>query len=120
MKRPTTLFFIAALLIVIAGLIQTARDPASFSGEWYSSQDQTLYLFEEGLIYCSKHPVALSENSFLSGAYVCSKESIYLFATGIHGLEREQELYLIRKEDCSFLCENKDGSGRIYFIRYPQ
>ena len=118
MKRPAVFCVIILALILFAGLSQTAKDPSYFSGQWYSSTDQTAYFFQEGLIYCSKYPVPVSENAFLSGAYVSGKQSILLFAAGVEGLETEKELYLVHKDNGSFLCEREDGSGKIYFIRY--
>lgn len=118
MNRTSFFCIILCLGIVIAFWGQTAIDPEDFSGQWYSSGDQNAYLFREGLIYNSKHTVKLSDSEFISGAYSYCKDSIFLFAEGIEGLETEKELYLVHKGDGSFLCENKDGSGTIYFIRY--
>jgi len=118
MKRLATICIILILSILAAGFSLPARNPDDFTGKWYSAADQTLYLFHEGLIHCSKNAVATSDSTAISGAYTCSQKSILLFAVGIDGLEREKELYLVQKGEGSFLCENPDGSGTIYFIRY--
>jgi len=118
MRRLAAFCIVIILLIILVGFSQTAIDPEDFSGEWYSSDNQNVYLFREGLIYCPKFPIALTDSIFISGAYSHCDDSIVLFAAGIPGLETEKELYLIEKEDASFLYENKDGSGTIYFIRY--
>ena len=44
-------------------------------------------------------------------------KSVFLFASGIDGLEQSRELYLVENDTESFLCENKDGSGQIFFVR---
>lgn len=118
MKRLVIICFLISISILITGLLQPAINPEDFSGRWYSAKDQGIYQFQEGLIYCDKHPVMLSDDAFISGAYSCSRNSIFLFARGIEGLETEKELYLVHKGEGSFLCEQKDGSGMIYFIRY--
>jgi len=120
MKRLAAFSTIILLFIIITGFGQTAVDPEDFAGQWYSSSDQSVYLFQEGLIYCPKHAVAISDNASISGAYSYCKNSIYLFAIGVNGLETEKALYLVHSGDGSFLCENKDGSGIIYFIRYKE
>jgi hypothetical protein len=96
---------------------QNAIDPDDFSGEWYSSQEQCIYHFSEGMIQCQKYPIPLSDNDYISGAYSFSKNSVFLFAEGIDGLESPREVFLVKNADECLLCENKDGSGRIYFIR---
>lgn len=111
------LTFIVTLLILIIGLNQTVMAPESYSGQWYSADDQSIYSFHEGLIYCSKYTVALSDTDSISGAYSYCKDSIVLFAQGIDGLETEKEIYLVQNKDGSFLCENPDGTGKTYFIR---
>ena len=108
----------AVLLIIIVGLGQTVIDPGDYTGEWYSSDDQSIYHFQDGLIYCSKHAVALSGANSISGAYSYCRNSVFLFAEGIDGLESEKEIFLIHKDEGSFLCENKDGTGKIYFMRH--
>lgn len=118
MKREAVFGIVIFLLIIMAGLCQTAIDPEDFTGKWYSSDDQSVYLFQEGLIYCQKNAVALSDTVSISGAYSFSRNSVLLFAEGVEGLEKEKELYLVSSGDGCFLCDNKDGSGRIYFIRY--
>lgn len=118
MRRLAISGILFILCIIIAGLSQTATDPADFSGKWYSSADQSVYLFCEGLIHCDKNTVAISVSDTISGAYTCSKSSIFLFVVGMDGLEEEKELYLVHKDESSFLCEHEDGTGRMYFIRY--
>ena len=117
MRRRAVVLIIICILFVIAGMSQTAWNPESICGAWYSSDDQQAYLFEEGLIFCDKY--ALDKDS-LCGAYGYCKDTVYLFAKGIDGLETEKEIYYIKNRDGSFLCENKDGSGKIYFIRYDE
>ena len=107
-------------LIIFLGLNQTVIDPQDFTGEWYSAKDQTVYRFENGLIHCHKHTIAISSADTISGAYSFSKKSIFLFAKGIDGLEAEKELFLVHKDEGSFLCEDKNGDGEIYFIRYEK
>lgn len=118
MRWLAILSIILFLLILVAGLSQTAIDPDDFTGKWYSSEDQSIYLFQEGLIYCPKHAIALSDRDSISGAYSFCGSSVFLFANGIEGLETEKELYLVTNHDGCFLCENQDGSGTVYFIRY--
>lgn len=118
MKRRTVFGIGILLCILVAGLYQTALDPAEYTGIWYSSEDQSAYLFQDGLIYCEKHPVFVSDQDSISGFYTFCRDSVLLFARGISGLEREMELYLVYSDESSFLCENPDGTGRIYFIRH--
>lgn len=106
------------LLMIIIGLHQPVIDPQDYTGQWYSAEDQSIYLFQNGLICSSRHAVPLSDTKSISGAYSYCKNFILLFAEGIEGLETEKELYLVHNEDGSFLCENKDGTGEIYFIRH--
>lgn len=112
MKRFIFLCIAIILLILICGFSQTALDPQDYSGKWYSSADQKVYLFQEGLIY------GPSKTTALCGAYSYSRNSIYLFVTGMEGLEQEKALFLVKNRDGSFLCESPDGSGKLYFIRY--
>lgn len=116
--KQATAFSIVLLLLIIVVLSQTAIDPEDFTGQWYSSNDQSVYLFQDGLIYCSKHVIPLSDTDSISGSYTYCRNSIYLFANGIDGLETAKEVYLVQRDDGSFLCENQDGTGEIYFIRY--
>ena len=106
-----------ALLAIFCLLGRTAVDPEDFTGQWYSSREQCIFLFRDGLIYCEKYPISESDPSFLSGAYVFSGKSVFLFANGIEGLEKEREVYLIETPEESLLCEKKDGTGQIYFVR---
>jgi len=117
MKRLTFFCTMLMLISIVVGLCLTAIDPADFSGEWYSSKDQSVYQFHDGLIYCDKHAIMLSDTEYISGAYTYSRNSIFLFAVGIEGLETGRELFLVQSEDSSLLCEKKDGSGTVYFIR---
>ena len=114
--------WLALSVILIAAVIgillnQTVCDPSEFSGEWYSASDQTLYLFQEGMIYCQKHPVMLLNDQPVSGAYTFSGKTVMLFASGVEGLEKERQLYLIHNKDESILCDRKDGRGKVFFIR---
>ena len=104
------------LLGIFCALNRTAMDPADFTGDWYSSYEQCIYHFQDGLIYCPKYPI-MSDGEAISGAYVFSGKSILLFAKGIQGLENEREVYLIETKEESLLCENADGTGQIYFVR---
>ena len=52
MKRLIISLIIIMVLVISCLLNQTAWDPVYFSGEWYSLQDQSVYLFEEGILYC--------------------------------------------------------------------
>lgn len=117
MKRATILCIIVSICILIVGLGQTAVDPDLVTGKWYSYKDQSAFLFQEGLIYCSKHNVSLSDDDTISGAYCVGKDRIYLFALGIDGLDSGKEIYFVQKGETSLLCENIDGSGEIYFAR---
>ena len=105
------------LLIITLLLSQTAMDPEDFTGQWYSSREQCVYLFRDGLIYCEKYPLTVLEDAAVSGAYTFSGKSVYLFAAGIEGLEESRELYLVETKEESMLCEHKDGTGEIYFVR---
>lgn len=108
----------AVLLLGIFCLLgRTAVDPEDFSGEWYSSREQCIYLFQDGLIYCRKYPVPVSESDFISGAYSFSGKSLFLFAEGIEGLESAREVYLVENKEESLLCEHEDGTGQIFFVR---
>ena len=105
------------LLGIFCALNRPAIDPADFTGDWYSSREQCIYHFQDGLIYCPKYPVMVSGADSISGAYVFSGKSIFFFAEGIEGLETEREVYLIETKEESLLCEKADGSGQIYFVR---
>lgn len=105
------------LLGIFCALNQTAMDPADFTGDWYSSREQCIYHFRNGLISCPKYPIMISDGNTISGAYVFSGKSVLLFAEGIEGLETEREVYLIETEEESLLCEKPDGTGQIYFVR---
>lgn len=120
MKRLALTCAILFLCILLGGLCRPVMDPEDFTGQWYSSGDQSVYLFQEGILYCSRHGIPLSGETSISGAYSFSGHSIYLFAKGIPGLEREKELFLVHKDGGSFLCEKKDGTGPVYFIRYEK
>ena len=118
MRRSIVLLFAFFLLTIIAGFNQTVLDPEDFRGEWYSNDNQDVYIFQDGLIYCPGTEGLITDPASVSGAYTYSADSIFLFTTGVSGLETEQEIYLVQNKDGSFLCETKDGSGRIFFIRY--
>lgn len=107
----------ALLLLTFCLLSRTAINPEDYTGEWYSSQEQCIYRFQEGMIYCSRYSVPVSESDFISGAYTFSGKCVFLFAKGIDGLEEPRELYLVENREESLLCENKDGTGKIFFIR---
>lgn len=109
--------FIGLIFIAISILSCTAVDPENYSGQWYSSCEQCTYLFSNGLIYCQKYPIPVSEADTISGAYMFAGKTIFLFAEGIDGLENPRELFLVKKNEESLLCENKDGTGQIFFAR---
>ena len=117
MKQLSALCVLIFIMLIAVVFPQAAIDPNDFTGEWYSSQDQDLYLFQHGLIYYPRKRIATSDTTFISGAYTYSKKSILLFAAGIKGLETERELFLVQKDDVTFLCEYPDGSGQVFFIR---
>ena len=118
MKRLSVFGFLAFLLMIIAGLGQPVMDPDCFTGQWHSADDQSVYLFQEGLIYSSNPGVALSDKESISGAYSFCKDSILLFAAGVEGLETEKELYFVSSNNECVLRDQKDGSGKVYFIRH--
>lgn len=120
MKRLALACVIIFLCILFAGLCRPVMDVEDFTGQWYSSGDQSIYLFREGILYCSKHGIPLSEETSISGAYTFSGHSIFLFAEGVPGLETEKELYLVHSGEGSMLCEHEDGTGAVYFIRYKK
>ncbi len=120
MKRVAVICIVLFIICIFTGLSRTALDPEDFSGLWYTAEDQRAYSFQEGLIFCSKQYPGISGVESIRGAYWYCKDSVILFAKGIEGLETEKELYLIYNGDMSCLCENKDGSGKIYFIRYNE
>ena len=120
MKRAAVISMLICLAVVLIFLSQTAIDPENFSGKWYSSADQNVYLFQEGLIYSQQHAIPYSDTDSISGAYAYCKDSVLVFAAGIEGLEKEKELYLVREGEGSFLCESRDGTGKVYFIRYTE
>lgn len=118
MKRWLPFGIILALILTaVCCLFGTAIAPEDFTGAWYSSTDGALYMFREGIITCEKHQIPFSGDQIFSGSYSFSKDSIVVFAIGIEGLTEVQELYLIRNWKGDVLCENRDGSGEIYFYR---
>ena len=120
MKRWAILGIAVIIVIILAGLSQTAINPKDFSGQWYSWENQNLYMFQDGLIYCTKYPIEISGTESISGAYTYCKNSVVLFAAGIPGLEQEKELYLVQNGDVSCLSDQREGKGMVYFIRYIQ
>lgn len=118
MKRFAVICIVFVIMCFVVGLSQTALDPEDFSGLWYSSDDPSAYLFQEGLIYRSHKDPKITDSESFCGAYYFCRDSIVLFTQGIEGLETELELYLVCSDDVSFLCEQADGSGKTYFIRY--
>lgn len=105
------------LLVIFCTLNRTAVNPDDFTGPWYSGTEQCIYHFQDGLISCPKYSILISDGKPISGAYAFAGKSVFLFAEGIEGLETEREVFLIKTAEESLLCENKDGSGQIYFIR---
>ena len=106
------------IVAVIAFLGQTAIDPEDFTGEWYSASGQQIYRFQNGIIHSDQHSAVLPDGSSISGAYTFSGKSVALFAMGVEGLESVRDLYLIENKEESLLCERKDGTGKIYFVRH--
>lgn len=117
MKKWVALSVILIASVIAILLSQTVSDPADYSGEWYSAKDQTQYLFQDGIIYCQKHPIILLDDRAVSGAYTYSGKTVMLFASGVEGLEEERQLYLINNANESMLCDSKDGRGKVFFIR---
>lgn len=103
---------------MLAFLGQTAVDPDNFNGEWYSASGQQIYRFQNGIIHCDQYSVALADGNSISGAYTFSGKSVALFALGVEGLESVKELYLVENKVESLLCERKDGTVKIYFVRH--
>lgn len=118
MKRSLVVGFIIIVIVSAVGLSRTAVNPECFAGVWYASDDQSIYLFQEGLIYIGRDGAASPEAGNICGAYAYSQKTLFLFVEGIEGLETERLLYLVRDGDSSCLCEQEDGSGRLYFVRY--
>ena len=118
MKRTAVFCIIITLIILGVGLSRTAINPEAISGEWYAADDQSIFLFENGLIYSPKNVLIFSDTGAVSGAYAYCRDSVFLFTEGIDGLEKEKQLYLVQQGVSNFLCENKDGTGKIYFIRH--
>ena len=120
MRRLAVFGITICFFLMLAVLSQTARDPDIFTGQWDSVEDQRVFLFRDGLIYSAEHLVPLSDTDSFSGAYHFGKDSIMLFVTGVEGLAVEKELFYVSNRDGSFLCEHKDGTGEIYFIRHTK
>lgn len=120
MKRFAIVCMVLMIIGIVVGLSRTALDPEDFSGLWYSSDDPSAYLFQEGLIYRSHKDPKVSGLDSFCGAYWFCRDSVFLFVQGMDGLETEKELYLVYGDDVSFLCEHADGSGKNYFIRYKE
>ena len=120
MRRLVIFCIVILLCLSAAALFRTAVDPLDFTGQWYSASDQSAFFFQEGLIYRSRNSAGLSGTETISGAYTFGKDSIFLFAAGIDGLEEERQLYLVNRGAESSLCENRDGSGKVFFIRYKE
>ena len=117
--RRWLLFGIAILTVIATAFLgQTAIDPGDYTGRWYSAGNQQIYHFEEGVIYCENHSVTLADDNAISGAYSFSRNKIALFALGVEGLESVKELFLVENKDESMLCEQEDGTGKIYFVRH--
>jgi hypothetical protein len=93
MKKWLLLGFAVIAVVLIAFLGQPAVDPEDFTGEWYSTDGQNIYRFQNGIIHCDKHNISLADDSIFSGAYIFSGKSVVLFTMGIEGIETEQKLY---------------------------
>ena len=106
------------MLAILTFLGKTAVDPSDFIGEWYSADSQEIYRFQDGIIHSNNDSDRWQDGDNISGAYIFSGKSVALFAIGVEGLESVKELYLIENKEESLLCEQKDGTGKIYFVRH--
>ena len=116
MKRWMALGIVLAVLI--AGcclLLQTAVDPADFTGSWYGAEDGRLYQFHEGIISSPEDPCGTGDG--FCGAYFFCKDHILLFTVNPDGESKLMELYPAGDPKGEFLCETADGAGRILFAR---
>lgn len=116
MKRWIALA-IVLLILISAGclLMQTAVNPADFTGYWYGAEDGRLYQFHEGMI-TNPETTQGAEDDFC-GAYLFCRDRILLFTTDAQGQSQLRELYLAGEPKGEFLGETADGSGRIVFSR---
>ena len=118
MKRWMPLGIVLITVMILAYCLSgTAIDPVNFTGEWYSADDASLYIFRDGISTCENHHIAFSDRAIISGAYSFCKDSAAVFAIGVDGLETVNQLYLVRNSSGDALCESRDGSGRIFFYR---
>ena len=112
MKRWLPLVWIIISAFLLLGF-RAALLPSRFTGEWYSVQTGTLFLFSEGFIL--QEPPGLQNE--VTGAYIFSKNKILLFSAQVEGLENPTELRWIRKISGDFLCETRAGTEKILFSR---
>ena len=112
MKRWLPLVWIIIGIFFLYGF-RAALLPRRFTGEWYSVQTGTLFLFSEGFIL-QEQPGPQNE---VTGAYIFSKNKILLFSMQVEGLENPTELRWIRKITGDFLCETRAGTEKILFSR---
>lgn len=118
MKRWVPFGIVLILVLIVAlFLFSTVVAPERFTGEWYSSEDGSLYLFQEGIIACADHSVPVSDEETFSGAYRFGKNSIAIFVISADGPGEVKELYWEHTKGGDILCENEDGTGKIYFYR---
>lgn len=101
---------LAVLLSAFIWLNRPVLQPEQFTGRWYAQNTGIRYTFEEGLIWPE------GTDTF-GGAYCFGKDSVFLFAPGVEGLEKEQQLYLVSDKAGDLLCEKEDGTGTVYFRR---
>ena len=87
MRRSVVLLIAVFLLIIIAGLSQTVLDPEDICGEWYSNDNQDVYVFQDGLIYCPGSEGLITDPVSITGAYTYSADSVFLFTVSVSGLE---------------------------------
>lgn len=116
MKRwiPLCVAFLFGGVVLLS---RTAISYEDFTGTWYSCSSGEGYLFSQGIIVCQEN--AREEAWAMDGAYNVSRDSLFLFARGVEGLETERVVYLINRNEGDLLCENSDGTGAVYFTRTP-
>lgn len=116
MKRwiPLCVAFLFGGVVLLS---RTAISYEDFTGTWYSCSSGEGYLFSQGIIVCQEN--AREEAWAMDGAYSVSRDSLFLFARGVEGLETERVVYLIHRSEGDLLCEKHDGTGAVYFTRTP-
>lgn len=110
---------VAGVVVLLVGLwlSMPVMEPEYFTGIWYSGQGNNVYSFEDGLIYSWDESAEDNKERKRCGAYIYCADSVYLFVQEMEGLEREQELYLIREKGADRLSTERNGMGITYFRR---